>query len=174
MVLPVSTVTRFWMFLDIIEHVCLVFGPLLTRPPSFLYRFFCRFLCLVDHFEHLSKPRRRHQDLIFGGGGVPRKVVEGVCVCAARGVSAGRSEKFERNKSRRKNSFFCRNSILLPTSKQNIFFSPDSKTKSKHFEEKNRKNRFFFRKTRKQQLETFARKKHGKSRFFKKTKKTMN
>ena len=38
---PGDTVTRFWVFLDIIEHAYLViFGPFLTRPSSFWSVFF--------------------------------------------------------------------------------------------------------------------------------------
>ena len=49
---PGSTVTRFWLFLDTIEHVYLVFGRFLTVFWAFLA---WRFALFVTH--------RRHQDL---------------------------------------------------------------------------------------------------------------
>ena len=50
------------MFLDIIEHIYMVFGPFLTRPRSV----WTAFLILFDHLQHLFKAHRRHQDLIGG------------------------------------------------------------------------------------------------------------
>ena len=38
--MPGGTVTQFWVFLDISEHIYLVSGPFPARPPSFLDRFF--------------------------------------------------------------------------------------------------------------------------------------
>ena len=65
---PGGTVTRFWVFLDTIEHTYLVSGPFLHIHLLFVAAFFGPF----DHLLHHAEPHRRHQDLIATLPSTPR------------------------------------------------------------------------------------------------------
>ena len=67
MYVPVGAVSGFRVLLDTTEDAYLVSGPFLTIFGTFFVRVVSgTFLCPSDYLQHLFKPHRRHQDLIFG------------------------------------------------------------------------------------------------------------
>ena len=64
---PGNTVTRFWVFLNTIEHIHLVPGRFLTRSPSFLDRFVKPLWPFATPFQAASTSSRLNMDFMYAG-----------------------------------------------------------------------------------------------------------